>query len=182
MSVGEATIESRLFSGRPVFPGTATGLAEVSRIPFDTCASFVDVLISGARTGRCRDVSNADLYDRDLVGCILTGNTSTNSGGAIFADDCSLSVAGCTMYGNTVGASGAGIYCHNVDPAIDNTIIAFSTAGEAIYCSGTAGPVLSCTDIYGNPGGDWIGCIAAQAGTNGASQPDPKDSPSQIQP
>ena len=60
-----------VYTGRPVFSGTATGRAEVSSIPFDTCASYVDVLISGARSGLCRDPANEDLYEHDLIGSIL---------------------------------------------------------------------------------------------------------------
>ncbi|TNF83739.1 MAG: DUF126 domain-containing protein [Acidobacteria bacterium] len=71
MRAGEAPPGTRLFEGRPVLPGDATGLAEVSTVPFDTCATYVDLLISGARSGRCRDISNPDLYGRDLVGRIL---------------------------------------------------------------------------------------------------------------
>ena len=60
-----------VFTGRPVFSGTASGRAEVSSIPFDTCASYVDVLISGARSGLCRDPANEDLYEHDLICSIL---------------------------------------------------------------------------------------------------------------
>lgn len=62
---------TRVFHGRPVFPGSATGRAEVSSIPFDTCASFVDVLIAGARSSLCRDRVNEALFGRDLAGSIL---------------------------------------------------------------------------------------------------------------
>jgi len=61
----------RVFRGRPVFTGAATGLAAVSSIPFDTCASYVDVLISGARSGLCRDTANEELYEHDLIDTIL---------------------------------------------------------------------------------------------------------------
>jgi len=57
--------------GRPVSPGTVTGRAEVSSIPFDTCASFVDVLISGARSSLCRDRANEELFEHDLAGTVL---------------------------------------------------------------------------------------------------------------
>jgi hypothetical protein len=33
--------------------------------------------------------------------------------------------------------------------------------------------VLTCCDIYGNAGGDWVGCIADQAGINGNFSDDP---------
>jgi predicted outer membrane repeat protein len=56
--------------------------------------------------------------------------------------------------------------------AIENSIFAVGTAGEAIRCEGQP-PVLSCTDIFGNAGGDWIGCIADQLGINGCLSADP---------
>ena len=34
-------------------------------------------------------------------------------------------------------------------------------------------PVLSCCDVYGNVGGDWVGCIASQAGVQGNVALDP---------
>ena len=59
------------FRGRPVIAGSAEGLAEVSQVPFDTCASYADVLVVGAETGICRDRGNPALYGRDLRGKIL---------------------------------------------------------------------------------------------------------------
>jgi hypothetical protein len=34
-------------------------------------------------------------------------------------------------------------------------------------------PTLTCCDIYGNSGGDWVGCIASQNGVNGNISADP---------
>ena len=54
----------------------------------------------------------------------------------------------------------------------DNTIIAFSTDGGAISCDDLA-PSLSCCDLFGNSGGDWVGCVAEQYGINGNFSADP---------
>lgn len=44
-------------------------------------------------------------------------------------------------------------------------IIAFGTAGEAVYCDGEEGAAgLVCCDIFGNAGGDWFDCIEDQQG------------------
>jgi hypothetical protein len=49
---------------------------------------------------------------------------------------------------------------------------AFSTAGEAINTNpGLA--VLTCCDLYGNPGGDWVGGVADQYGVRGNISADP---------
>jgi hypothetical protein len=58
---------------------------------------------------------------------------------------------------------------------IENTIIAFNSGGDPI--EGGDGPyneaILTCCDIYGNLGGDWVGEIADQYGINGNFSADP---------
>jgi hypothetical protein len=44
----------------------------------------------------------------------------------------------------------------------ENTIIAFSRQGEGVSCMYDGTITLSCCDVYGNEGGDWIGCIEDQ--------------------
>jgi hypothetical protein len=56
---------------------------------------------------------------------------------------------------------------------IEDTIVAFSTAGGAIYCDYGGTPSLTCCDIFGNAGGDWVGPIAGQLGVNGNICEDP---------
>ena len=59
------------FKGRPAIPGSAEGSAEVSHIGFNTCATYVDVLISGSDSGVCQDHDNKDLFGHDLAGKIV---------------------------------------------------------------------------------------------------------------
>lgn len=59
------------FKGRPAVPGNVEGSAEVSHIGFNTCATYVDVLISGSDSGVCQDHDNKDLYGHDLAGKIV---------------------------------------------------------------------------------------------------------------
>lgn len=63
--------QSTTFKGRPAIPGSAEGSAEVSHIGFNTCATYVDVLISGSDSGVCQDHDNKDLYGHDLQDKIL---------------------------------------------------------------------------------------------------------------
>jgi predicted aconitase with swiveling domain len=52
-------------------PGNVEGFAEVSRVGFNTCAAYVDLLITGIGSGVCHDRHSPDLYGRSLVDSIL---------------------------------------------------------------------------------------------------------------
>jgi hypothetical protein len=56
---------------------------------------------------------------------------------------------------------------------IVNSILAFNGPGAAILCWEGDALVLTCCDIFGNVGGDWIGCIADQYGVRGNISLDP---------
>ena len=78
-------------------------------------------------------------------------------------------ISGCTFYGNS-----SGIGCSGCSPILENTIIAFSTEGGSVTCTGSpSSPALTCCDVYGNAGGDWVGCIADQFAVNGNISEDP---------
>jgi hypothetical protein len=82
----------------------------------------------------------------------------------------SLTVSSCTFSGNSAGANayGGGICVGKSSHAfIENTIIAFSPEGEAVWCEWDCSATMTCCDIFGNAGGDWVDCIADQIGING---------------
>lgn len=120
-----------------------------------------------------------------LVNCVLEDNSAIagaeppvvqeGEGGGVAADG-SMYLIGCTLVGNSATTSGAAVQIRTGGVAtIENSILAFSPAGEAVGCTdGGATPYLSCSDVYGNAGGDWAGCIAAQAGRNGNFSADPR--------
>ncbi len=55
----------------------------------------------------------------------------------------------------------------------DLTIISNGTGGAAIADDGMSGAQLTCSDIYGNVGGDWTGSIGGQLGWMGNLSEDP---------
>jgi predicted aconitase with swiveling domain len=67
----EENIMRKTFKGRPALPGNVEGSAEVSHVGFNTCATYVDVMISGSNSGVCEDHDNPDLYNHDLKDKIL---------------------------------------------------------------------------------------------------------------
>lgn len=96
--------------------------------------------------------------------CVFSGNRSA-SGGGMYSSFYQVDVTHCTFSGDSAGA-GTGIYCADSSPAIENTIVAYGLEGAAIFCGGTSNPSLSSCDIYGNAGGDYVGCIAGRYHTN----------------
>jgi len=93
-----------------------------------------------------------------LTNCTFAGNTATDEGGAIYCYSYATpTLTGCTLYDNSA-PFGSGIWSDD-NFILTNSIIAFGVGGEAVYCDGDA-PYVTCSDIYGNAGGDWIGCLA----------------------
>lgn len=106
--------------------------------------------------------------------CTFSGNVAGLTGGGIFGfAGCIIELISCTFYGNQAG-EGAGLYfwdhCY---PKLHNTIVAFNEQSEGFYCDETCEPYLTCSDIYGNAGGDWVGYIADQFGIEGNISVDP---------
>ncbi len=56
---------------------------------------------------------------------------------------------------------------------VENTIIAASTQGQAITCH-VGIVMMSCNDIFGNAGGDYVGCISGSEGVDGNISADPQ--------
>jgi len=108
--------------------------------------------------------------------CLFVGNVADtlpgSYGGAIVCKGADVEVTSSTLVGNGAPAGGT-FYFEDSSPVIANTIIAFGTEGEAVACVGSSVPIVSCTDIYGNAGGDWAGCIADQATFSGNFSADP---------
>lgn len=109
----------------------------------------------------------------ELSGCVFADNSVNAYGGGIFAHECLLTVTSCTLFRNEAPYGGGGLGCYYSEPEIHNCIIAFSFLGEAVYGELEGLPVLHCCDLFGNAGGDWVGCIAGQVELFGNFSADP---------
>jgi predicted outer membrane repeat protein len=105
-----------------------------------------------------------------LTRCTFAQNTAAYAGAAISSGKMSYTyLANCTFWGN--GAAGGTLFLGERESTLTNCIIAFGTQGPAM---GDYGPSqLSCCDIFGNAGGDWVGYIAGQFGVQGNIAADP---------
>ena len=110
-----------------------------------------------------------------LSGCTFQGNTASFYGGGL---SCTLNssplLENCTFVDNGAQGGGGAIFCNEYStPQLFNSIIAFNLGSAAIHCISSSCPSLTCCDIYGNMGGDWVGEIAYQYEINGNVSSDP---------
>lgn len=104
--------------------------------------------------------------------CTFSRN-SAGIGGALYADTGSpASLTSCTVASNYAQEYGAGLFTNDAAVEIKSSIIAFQN-GIGLISQGTQLPLITCTDIYGNSGGDWIGNISPQADQAGNLSVDP---------
>jgi predicted outer membrane repeat protein len=120
-----------------------------------------------ARMRECTFVGNSSFHDGGAIRCADSGGWDGHSG---------LEMTNCTLHFCCAGTGhGGGLFLEDAPTVtIEKTIIAYGCK-EAVYCdpSMTTTPTLSCCDLYGNSGGDWVGCVASQNGVNGNFAADP---------
>jgi len=119
----------------------------------------------------------------EVVGCLITENACDGRGGGLDVDIAGPSalygpdIISCTIVANRA-LSGAGIFCSRFSaPDITSCIISHSVNGPGLEVGSdlvsTGDPDLTCCDIFGNEGGDWVGPIAGQLGVDGNICADP---------
>jgi predicted outer membrane repeat protein len=134
------------------------------------CCAFLDneaSLAGGA-------VSCWSTAEAAIEGCTFSVNDAGYLGGAIYATgDAVVQIMGSTFAENAA-AMGGGVACGGSAVAIvTQTIVAFSSEGDAVHCEEEGSAVLACCDLYGNAGGDWVGRIASQYWGAGNACEDP---------
>ena len=165
---------------------------------YDDNATLTDLFLSGNEAAQIGGgMSIEDVVTSEVSGCTLTVNTAQGGGGMHIAGN--VTVSYCTMYENTAAQSGGAIIyaggmfeltnctisensaavgggmsvLDSAPATLTNNIIANSSQGEAVFCSAIAGVHFDCCNIYGNAGGDWVGCIALQDTLIGNFSADP---------
>ncbi len=125
-----------------------------------------------AKGGAVAAVDYGDLY---FESCIFSGNSADDGGAIYLENDALVTARQCTFaYNQATRGACLSIVSSDMDTsAVENSIFAFGIEGEGIYWDGSGGLELSCCDIFGNEGGDWVGLIADQSEINGNLEEDP---------
>jgi len=104
--------------------------------------------------------------------CTLTGNSSPIGGAFDVSIECAPILHNCTLSGNSCAYTGT-VSCYEYCVlTFENTIIAHEVEGQAVSCYDSEVALLCC-DLYGNAGGDWVGYVADQLGSDGNICEDP---------
>ncbi len=138
-------------------PGHSLGVADCA---FDFC-------ISSFGGGIAADGVSVRVLRSVFSNCFGT------EGGASFLERGASEMSRCTFW-NCSAQRGACILAHLATVNVENSIMAFSGQGIGIQCLSASSITLTCCDVFGNAGGDWVGCIAGQQGTNGNLAADPQ--------
>lgn len=155
-----------------LFVGNSSGVAGGAVYFIDVSPNFHNVTFSGNTS--VRGAAMTCYSSTPMLDFVTFSGNSADQAGAIFGgDQAHYFLTNVTFYGNSTTGDGAGILCTNSSATVENSIIAFSPAGEVVSCA-TGGTVdLTCCDIFGNTAGDWVGCIADQFGIDGNISEDP---------
>lgn len=128
-------------------------------------------LENSAFNGAGLDLQN---HSAVVTDCLFAGNTATRGGAAGCWYGATPMFTGCTMVQNTASDQGGALYCTGGSVAtVERTLIAFNTGGGAVACVNEGSASLVCSDVYGNVGGDWTGCLAGQEDLDGNFSLDP---------
>lgn len=136
---------------------------------------------------RCRLVGNkADAYGggiccvgsaASITWCTFLDNYAAEGGGGlarVFDSQYGL-VTNCTVYRNAAPTDGAGILiAFGAQALIERTLVAGNLQSSGLDRQENSIAQLTCCDIYGNEGGDWVEGIAEQSGVNGNLWADPR--------
>lgn len=106
-----------------------------------------------------------------ILGCTFLDNTvtGTEDGAVVTVFSLPGLVERCTFAGSHASAA----ILARSPVTIRKTIVAFNTTLEPVACAFPGRATLECSDVFGNAGGDWVGCIAGQETSAGNLHADP---------
>ena len=108
-----------------------------------------------------------------IINCVIRDCEASSMGGGLYCYQAMPTLTGCTFVGNTSTSGGAMFLNGGSDVPMENCIIAFHNGtGQTVFGISST-PTLTCCDVYGNEGGDYIGCLEGQLGINGNISEDP---------
>ena len=109
-----------------------------------------------------------------LTRVLFFDNDATGNGGAIYAQGASPSLLDCTVAFNNADLGGAGLWLQQGGLCtLERSIVTFGYGGGGIHVETGALLQASCSNVFGNGGGDWSGDAVDPQGADGNLSADP---------
>jgi len=105
--------------------------------------------------------------------CVFWDNSAYGTAGLVCGNETAMVLDRCTFVGNASDALSTISVGMSSSLTLSNVIVAFNEGTEGVSCLHGGTATLACCDIFGNAGGDWIGCIAGYQGIDGNISEDP---------
>ncbi len=103
---------------------------------------------------------------------ILAGNHARQGGGGVYTT-ANMTMQNCTVAGNSAAQYGGGIESfYGAQNPISRSIVASNLSNQGVF-SVSGVQSISCSDVFGNAGGDYGGATPDQTGQNGNFSVDP---------
>lgn len=154
---------------RCTFRRNSAGVSGAVHLLFSSVCTFTDCYFTG-NSAQEHGAVLVFFTTAWMTRCTFVWNEALHGGSTIGSGKMAYThVTSCTFYGN-VGGEGT-LFLGERQSWLDRCLVAFNRGAPAC---GNEGPVtLSCCDIFGNEGGDWVGHIADQYGQAGNISLDP---------
>ena len=108
--------------------------------------------------------------------CTFYDNSSTGNGGVFRVVSEGIVRADNSTFAENSASDGAVAYVSGgggPQVLLNKCIVANGKGGGTFNCVSPATATLTCTNVFGNSGGNWQNCILGQAGINGNMSADP---------
>jgi len=160
------TLRNAVFTENTAASGEGGGiLCAISPDGFLTMDDVTFIENTAATQGGGMAVSNSTM---PLMTRTTFSRNTAYDGGAIAVLNSPVSITSSTFCWNEASNTGGGIFLNAPSELhLDRSIIAYCQDGEAVAQWGYTPPIVTCTDVYGNADGDWVGPLAGLDIVNG---------------
>ncbi len=109
-----------------------------------------------------------------FLNCQLYDNSAPNRGGALYCLAAFPQFVGSVLAFNSADGGGGAIWADQASlVTLTRSLAVFSLEGGGLEAAGGAGFAASCSDVFGNAGGDWRGSAVDLSGQDGNLSADP---------
>ena len=167
---GSLRVTGGSFEANVADQGGAIYLFRTSSASFDGALFAADTASGGGGALMAIDVPVTITHSvfRDNV-------AAKTSGGAILFGKATLGLDHCTFHANVAAQDGSAIYVSTpIDVKLERCIVSAGRGASALDGLDGRTMELSCCNVFGNEGGDWVRDLADQAGRAGNVSADPR--------